>query len=114
MKRGTAVVRAAEPTVRVGDASGKGGRCTHLAALVAPGLGPGVVLLAGATDGVDGSSGTGGAIVHAGAFAKKKSALAKAIRDFDTGPLHIEAGTSIREQASGVNFADVHILARLA
>ena len=58
---GEALVRAAEPSVVVDVARpGRGGRATHLATLVARELGPGVAFLAGASDGVDGTSGTGG------------------------------------------------------
>ncbi len=63
---GEALVRSAEPSVRVAiPLPGSGGRCTHLAALIARDLLPGVTFLAAASDGVDGSSGTGGAIVDA-------------------------------------------------
>lgn len=114
MKPGTAILRAAEPSVTVPQKAGKGGRCTQLAALVSSGLPPGVVFLAGATDGVDGSSGTAGAVVHAGSFAARPEARAKAIERFDAGPLHVRAGTALPSVVSGVNFADVHVLARLA
>ena len=108
---GTAVVRAAEPGVRVPLVHGRGGRCTQLCAVVAPMLPPGVALLAGATDGADGGSNTAGAVVHAGSFATRAEELSAAVVGFDAGPLHVRAGTALPRAPSGVNFADVHVLA---
>ncbi len=111
LQPGTAVVRAAEPGMQVPAVHGRGGRCTHLCALLASRLPAGVAFLAGATDGVDGGSGTAGAVVHAGSFARRAEALSAAIGGFDAGVLHARAGTALPEAPSGVNFADVHVLA---
>jgi hydroxypyruvate reductase len=115
MAPGSALVRPAEPSLRVADMHGRGGRSSHLAALLAARLPPGVVFLAGATDGADGSSGAAGAAVHRGSFRSLgESAVLRALAAFDTGPLHSRAGTLIRAlRPSGVNFADVHVLARV-
>ena len=67
----------------------------------------GCVFAAIATDGVDGASGTGGAIVD-GPIAGADEALAR----FATGPLHLAAGTAIASAPTGVNFADLHVLVR--
>jgi hydroxypyruvate reductase len=109
---GTAVVRAAEPALRV-DARrpGCGGRSTHLAALVAPSLPPNVAFLAGASDGVDGTSGTAGAIVDR-TFVNRagRDALSHALATFDTALLHTRARTAIDLGPTGLNLADVHAL----
>ncbi len=111
LRPGTAVVGAAEPGMQVPAVHGRGGRCTHLSLLLASRLPAGVAFLAGATDGVDGGSGTAGAVVHAGSFATRAEALSAALHGFDAGALHARAGTALPEAPSGVNFADVHVLA---
>jgi hydroxypyruvate reductase len=121
LRRGEAVVRAAEPVLRV-DASrpGRGGRSTHLAALVAPALPAGVAFLAGASDGVDGASETGGAVVDAevaarlvGASSRVSSrSLARSLAAFDTGALLASAGAALPLRPTGTNLADVHALVR--
>lgn len=108
MKRGDAVVRAAEPSVVVPKEAGKGGRSSHLAALVARGLPPGVTFAAIATDGVDGASGTAGAIVTA----MSGPDLDRAIQSFDTGAYHRRAGTALAAKPTGQNLADLHVLLR--
>ena len=107
MEPGDAFVQAAEPTLRVGVSGARGGRCTHLATLMASRLPDHTTFAAIATDGVDGSSGTGGAIVE-GPVAGADFALAS----FATGPLHVAAGTAIPEAPTGLNFADLHVLLR--
>lgn len=109
-----AYVRAAEPSVTVTRKRGRGGRSTHLATLVARKLaedGRTFTFAAIATDGVDGASGTSGAIVTQ-AFAKRVGidALDRAIAAFDTGTLHRKAGTALAEGPTGQNLADVHVL----
>jgi hydroxypyruvate reductase len=111
LTRGQALVRAAEPVLRLPDARGRGGRSTHLAALVASGLPDDVVFLAGASDGVDGTSGTAGALVTKAAL--KDYDVRGALARFDTSLLHQTAGTAlISKGPSGLNLADVHVLAR--
>lgn len=107
---GSAIVRAAEPSVVVPGRAGRGGRSSHLAALVARGLPRGVTFAAIATDGVDGASGTAGAIVDARLAGRAD--LSHAIASFDTGPLHARAGTALPSVPSGHNLADVHVLVR--
>ena len=63
--------------------------------------------MAAASDGVDGTSGTAGAIVT-GPLDGADEALAR----FDTGPLHLRAGTAITEHPTGNNLADLHVLVR--
>jgi hydroxypyruvate reductase len=107
---GDAVVRSSEPTLQV-TAPGAGGRCTHLAAMVALDLPPGVLFLAAASDGVDGASGTAGALVARDSFPDVR-ALHAALAGFATGPLHLLAGTALPVGPTGVNLADVHVLVR--
>lgn len=108
-----AVVRSAEPSVRVTALHpGCGGRSTHLAALVASSLPAGVEFMAAASDGIDGSSGTSGAIVDARSFRRRQADLSAAIAAFDTGALHRAVGTALPEGPTGLNFADVHVLVR--
>jgi glycerate 2-kinase len=115
LRPGEAMVRAAEPSLPLPLASrvGRGGRAGHLAALVARRLPPHVVFLCGATDGVDGSSGAAGAAVDAGFVAQFAQArYDRALADFDTAALHEEAKTALLLGPTGLNFADLHILAR--
>jgi glycerate 2-kinase len=111
-------VRAAEPSIAVTARSGarsRGGRCTHLAALVGASLERDVMFAALASDGVDGNSATAGAVVD-GRFAAQVSArlgphaLERAIEAFDTGTLHARTGTAVRSAPTGQNLADLHIL----
>jgi glycerate 2-kinase len=112
---GSAVVRAAEPRIAVGTAGpGKGGRAGHVAALVGRRLRDGFVFLAGASDGVDGSSGSAGAVVDGSFRSIGDARIDEALAAFDTARLHEEAGTAIRLGPTGKNFADVHVLLRSA
>ena len=112
LRPGSALVRAAEPSLELPDRAGKGGRSTHLAALVALGLPRGAMFIAAATDGVDGASGTAGAVVDA-TFLRKAGAAAvrRALDRYDTGALHLAVGTALPTRPSGHNLADVHVLA---
>jgi hydroxypyruvate reductase len=117
-----AVVRTAEPSIvvpwrsatRGGGAQQprrRGGRSTHVAALVGRSLPRGSTFLAAATDGVDGASETAGAIVEA-SFRDVVSlpAIDEAIEAYDTGALHLRAGTALPLRPTGHNLADLHIL----
>lgn len=110
---GQALVRVAEPSVNVSSVKpGRGGRSTHLAALAASGLDPRAALLCGATDGIDGTSESAGAVVTSTSL---RGYDIQAIADrFDTARMHRQAGTLI-EMASptGLNLCDLHILAKL-
>jgi glycerate 2-kinase len=115
-------VRAAEPSVTVTASGGRGGRSTHLAASVGQLLGERrlddanrLVFAALASDGIDGRSGTGGAIID-GLFAERVAArlgdgaLVRSLERFDTGTLHGELGTAVRGGSTGHNLADLHVL----
>jgi hydroxypyruvate reductase len=110
---GEALVRSAEPSIRVVHAHpGAGGRCTHVAALVARVLPPETQFLAAASDGVDGTSETAGALVEARSFERARDALDAAIAAFDSGAFHRTHGTALSIGPTGLNFADVHALVR--
>lgn len=111
---GEAIVIPCEPTLRLPAQHGRGGRAGWIALRVLADLPDGVALLCGATDGTDGSSGSGGAVVSSARRSDGDPAvIAAALAAFDDGPLHAALGTRIEGRATGVNFADVHVLARV-
>jgi hydroxypyruvate reductase len=118
-KRPRAFVRAAEPSVAFGGPgkAGQGGRATHVAALVGRAIAgeDHVRFAAFATDGVDGSSGTGGAIIDANLAARADArlgtgALERSIATFATGALHRALRTAVPSAPTGQNLADLHLL----
>lgn len=111
---GVALVRAAEPIVHVtSQTPGRGGRSGHLAAMLAQSLPAGITFMAVASDGVDGDSGSGGAIVDAQAWSQiDRARVDRAIASYDTAPLHAEARTAMPTAPTGANLADVHVLIR--
>jgi glycerate 2-kinase len=114
LQPGEAIVRVAEPSVRIlSTHAGRGGRSVHLASIVARSLPKDVVFFAAASDGVDGTSGAAGAIVDS-TFIERVGAsrYAEAIAEFDTATLHEIAGTSFPAAPSGINLTDIHVLAR--
>jgi len=113
---GEALVRVAEPTLAVrGARPGRGGRCSHLAALVAPHLPRGVVFMAAASDGVDGTSGAAGAIVDRASWSRlDRASVVAALARFDSATLHARVGTALRTGPTGQNFADLHVLVRVS
>lgn len=114
LERGEAWVFPSECTLRLpqlGSERGRGGRASHLAALVGPKLPAGVSLLCLATDGVDGASGHAGALVRREDFAGASSRVREALRAYDTGALHDALGTSV-VAPRGHNLADLVVLVR--
>jgi hydroxypyruvate reductase len=112
LKPGEALIGVAEPSVKLPPGvQGRGGRSTHLATLVGRALPPGYVFGAFATDGVDGSSGTAGAVVDDSfAYGAGKGVIDYALATFDTGSLHLAQGTALPEDPTGHNLADLHVL----
>ncbi|MBX3232691.1 MAG: DUF4147 domain-containing protein [Labilithrix sp.] len=109
---GHALVRVAEPSLTV-TGEGRGGRSTHLATLVGRQLPSGCIFAAFATDGVDGTSDTAGAVVDDTFVARAgEDAIVRALAAFDTGPLHLGLGTAVPTEPTGHNLADLHVLVR--
>lgn len=112
LAEGDAVVQGVEASLVVTENAGRGGRATHVAALAAPLLPVGTALLAGATDGADGASGTGGALVtraHADALGL---VLSEAVQRLDTATVLERVGATLPAVSTGLNFADVVVVAR--
>jgi hydroxypyruvate reductase len=109
---GEALVRVAEPTVRVtAKEPGRGGRSTHLAALLSTRLPRDCAVLCGASDGVDGTSGAAGAIAFGNAV--RGLDVRAAVRAFATADLHRTAGTLVETRGpTGINLCDLHVIAR--
>lgn len=108
-----AIVVPCEPTVVLPKARGRGGRAGFVALAAMAALPPGVVLLCGASDGVDGSSAAAGAVVSSSSAAGVDAALIeRALAQFDDANVHEMLGTSIKMGPTGQNLTDVHVLAR--
>jgi glycerate 2-kinase len=110
---GEAVVIATEPTLRLPATRGSGGRAGWVALATMTQLPEDVALLCGASDGVDGSSGAGGALVtRADAERAGAAAIQVALAIFDDASVHRALGTHLPGGPTGHNLADVHIVAR--
>ncbi|HEV8322079.1 MAG TPA: DUF4147 domain-containing protein [Myxococcota bacterium] len=111
LARRAAAVSGGEPRVALprGISAGRGGRCTHLALLVARALAgrAGVAFAAVASDGVDGCSGAAGAIVDGSTWAP---GAAEAVARFDAASFLAQRGALVPEAPSGVNVRDLHVV----
>ncbi len=114
MKPGEAIVIPCEPTLRLPKERGNGGRAGWIALKTMMHLPKDVVLMCAASDGVDGSSGQGGATVCAqDAERIDRAAIEEALLTFNDAAVHQQLGTHIQSGPTGHNLADVHVLARL-
>ncbi|MEZ4296691.1 MAG: DUF4147 domain-containing protein [Polyangiaceae bacterium] len=111
---GEALVIPCEPTVRLPEQAGRGGRAGWTALRAMGELPNDVVMLCGATDGVDGASGGAGAVVSAAERRLPASEIERALAGFDDAAVHAELGSQLAGGPTGLNFSDVHVLARLA
>ncbi|MGH8913018.1 MAG: DUF4147 domain-containing protein [Acidimicrobiia bacterium] len=109
---------AAEVTIGVGETvlevagKGRGGRNTHAALIAAERLvGTGDVFVAFATDGVDGSSGSAGAIVD-GWTLSRGGDPSHARADFDSAGYLAAASDLLKCPPTGTNVSDIWILWR--
>ena len=105
-----AAVGGGEARVRVrGDRAGRGGRCTHLALLVAQAIAgvEGAAFGAFASDGVDGASGAAGAIVDGATWG---AGAAAALARFDAAGWLAGRGALSPEEPTGTNVRDLYIL----
>ncbi len=110
-----AAVIACEPTLRLPAARGRGGRAGWSALAAMARLPPDVALLCAASDGVDGSSGSAGALVtRADAERAGAGAIEAALAAFDDARLHEALGTHLPGGPTGHNLTDVHVVARLS
>jgi hydroxypyruvate reductase len=102
-------VAAGEPSVQV-EGSGRGGRNTH-AALTAAGMiaGTGILFAALATDGLDGSSSSAGAIVDGGTW-RRGERPTDALARFDSATYLRETGDLVKTGPTGTNVADLWLI----
>jgi hydroxypyruvate reductase len=111
---GEVCVLPCEPTLQLAASHGRGGRAGWVALRALADLPADVALLCGATDGTDGSSGSAGAVVTPLLLADVDRAdIDRALAAFDDAPLHERLRSRIEGAPTGLNFADVHVLARL-
>jgi hydroxypyruvate reductase len=112
------LVAGGEPTARLPDSPGRGGRMTHLALLLARALaGTDAAALAIGSDGVDGASGASGAAIDGGTWAAIAAAgidSEDAIARFDSATALGAAGALIDWGPTGANYADLVLLSRAA
>ncbi|HPR65242.1 MAG TPA: DUF4147 domain-containing protein [Thermoanaerobaculia bacterium] len=97
------------------DPRGRGGRCTHLAAVwSARALGEfpdrAWTLMAAATDGQDGTAPSGGVILSRDDLGSDRNVLLEAIASGDTYPLWKSRGTILAPAITGINLRDLVVL----
>ncbi len=114
---GEAAVIACEPTLALPPSPkerGSGGRAGWVALAALRRLPRDVALLCAASDGVDGTSGAGGALVT-GADADRidPAAIDDALAGFDDAVVHRALGTHLPGGPTGHNLSDLHVVARL-
>ena len=104
------LIATGEPTLRV-TGTGRGGRCQHLALLMAAELrGLDACFLAAGTDGRDGDTLHAGAIVDGGTAELAGLDLAEAIAGFDSAPLHAALETAIPAWQPCTHLGELHLL----
>lgn len=104
-------VAAGEPTVEVAG-EGRGGRNAHAALQAASMLAGGDALFAAlATDGVDGNSGGGGAVVD-GATVSRGGDPTQALASFDSASYLERTGDLVATSRTGTNVADLWVMWR--
>lgn len=118
LRAGTVWIGGGETTVMLGPDHGVGGRCQELALAAArvlePSAGrPPVVVLAAGTDGRDGPTDAGGAVVHAGTWAAVRAGgldPERSLARHDAYPALRAAGALLRPGLTGTNVMDVMIV----
>lgn len=105
-------ITVGEPSVRLKDPHGNGGRSQHLAMLMAEVLRdcPSVAFLAAGSDGIDGSGELAGAVVDSSTWSRARDPQT-AVAGFDSARFHDDAGSGIRTGPTGTNLTDLHVLA---
>jgi hydroxypyruvate reductase len=110
---GQGQVIASEPTLRVPQGFGRGGRAGWVALNVLSSLPPDVTLFAAASDGVDGNSGSGGACVDGEMkHALSPSTIERHLSRRDDAAAHEALGSSLRGEPTGLNLTDVFAVLR--
>jgi len=110
---GEAAVVACEPTLALPARCGRGGRAGYVALAAMRDLPADVALLCAASDGVDGSSGSAGALVtgaHATRVAREE--VEAGLDEYDDARVHALLGTALPGGPTGTNLTDVHAVAR--
>ncbi len=111
---GGALVVGGESTVRVSAPAGRGGRCQHLAAALAPLVAgrDGLACVVAGSDGIDGNSDAAGAIVT-GSTERRASSLGMDTRRFmsrfGTAELFEALGDQVVTGPTGTNVADLFV-----
>lgn len=109
LEPGHAWVVASEPTLEVPAGAGRGGRAGWVALHALRVLPPGTMLWAAASDGVDGSSGGGGACVWADLQREMNPALMEShLEARADAEVHRGWGTQIPGGATGMNLTDLY------
>jgi hydroxypyruvate reductase len=112
---GSAIVTNCEPTIALGRRHGRGGRAGWVAlrALACDELPGDVAVLCGASDGVDGTSGTGGACVTRSSMRDlAPETVRRALEGRDDAAVHEQLGTGLPGGPTGLNLTDVYVVAR--
>ena len=104
-------IAGGEWTVALGPRVGRGGRASELALRLARGLTGDVVVLVGASDGVDGTGPDAGAIVDATTWAAVGDGE-RALAAHDSGAVLAAIGRALTTGPTGTNHADLVIAAR--
>jgi glycerate 2-kinase len=114
IQRPLVMVGGGEPRIKVGG-KGDGGRCQHLAMLMAKSLAgdKGATFVAVASDGIDGHEKAAGAIVTETTADKAKDKrinLDKHVEKFDSLAFHSELGTLLPGKPTDTAVGDLHLL----
>jgi glycerate 2-kinase len=113
LDRGHACVVTCEPTMTLPADHGAGGRAGWVALSALCRLPEDTSLLAAASDGVDGTSGAGGACVSAEqARDLDRTLVERALRRRDDATVHANLGTHLPGLPSGLNLSDVYVVLR--
>lgn len=114
LQRPLVLIGGGEPRIKVAG-KGDGGRCMHLALLMAKHLDgdKGAIFIATSSDGIDGHPKASGAMVTDATAAKakdKKVNLDKALEKFDSFTAHDELGTLLPGKPTETATGDLHLL----
>lgn len=113
LKPGQGRVIACEPTLRVPPGSGQGGRAGWVALNVLSSLPPDVAVLAAASDGVDGNSGSAGACLCGEMkLVLPPSTIESHLNARDDAAAHKALGSSLPGGPTGLNLTDVFAVLR--